>query len=311
MQEPLPEQPDPPNLLPGEPLPSSPGRNIFWGTQGLRAGWRLLLFLILAFLISGALNRLLRIWVPVGRQSTYSPEILGLRELLVLIAVLAAAWIMSRLERRPLAVYGLPARAAFGKPFWLGALWGLVAVSMLMGWIWAGHGFSFGALVLHGFRLGYYAVAWWLLFLVVGLFEEFSIRGYPQFTLTTGMGFWPAAVLTSAFFGAIHLGNPGEGWPGALSAGLIGLFLAFTLRRTGNLWFAVGFHQFFDYGETFLYSVPDSGLRAQGTLLSSTFHGPRWLTGGSIGPEGSVFVFVLIALLFAAFHFAYPAKRIS
>ncbi len=290
---------------------SSPGRNIFWGTQGLRAGWRLLLFVVLAFLISGSLNRLLRHWVHGGRQATYGPEILGLGELMGLVAVLAAAWIMSRIESRPLGVYGLPARSAFGKRFWVGALWGMMAVSMLMGWIWAGHGFSFGDLVLHGFRLGYYGVAWWLMFLVVGLLEEFSVRGYPQFTLATGMGFWPAAVLTSAFFGAIHLGNPGEGWPGALSAGLIGLFLVFTLRRTGDLWFAVGFHQVFDYGETFLYSVPNSGLRAQGTLLSSSFHGPRWLTGGTIGPEGSVFVFVLIALLFAAFHFAYPARRIS
>ncbi len=313
MQEPLPEplEPQPPNLLAGEAPHSSPGHRIFWGPQGLRSGWRLLLFVVLAFLISGGLNRLIRLWLQGERPSTFGPEMLGVGELAGLVAVLAAAWIMGRIERRPLGIYGLPARWAFGKRFWAGAIWGLVAVSMLMGWIWAGHGFSLGTLVLHGFRLGYYAVAWWLLFLVVGLFEEFTARGYPQFTLTTGIGFWPAAALTSAFFGAIHLTNPGEGWVGALSAALIGLFLAFTLRRTGDLWFAVGFHQFFDYGETFLYSVPNSGLRARGTLLSSSFHGPNWLTGGTIGPEGSVFVFVLIGLLFAAFHFAYPAKCIS
>jgi len=32
-----------------------------------------------------------------------------------------------------------------------------------------------------------------------------------------------------------------------------------------------------------------------------------WLTGGSVGPEGSLLVFVVIAILFAAFHVLHPA----
>src|SRR5208283_2798560 len=90
-------------------------------------------------------------------------------------------------------------------------------------------------------------------------YEEFLFRGYVQFTLGLGIGFWPAAVLLSAGFGYVHLSNGGENWIGAASVATIGLLFAFTLRRSGNLWYAVGLHASFDWGETFLYSVPNSG----------------------------------------------------
>jgi membrane protease YdiL (CAAX protease family) len=90
---------------------------------------------------------------------------------------------------------------------------------------------------------------------------------------------------------------------------LFGLFACFTLRRTGNLWFAIGLHAAADYAETFLYSVPDSGMLAQGHLLNSSFHGPRWLTGGSIGPEGSIFDFLLFLISFVVFSWFYPGGK--
>lgn len=171
------------------------------------------------------------------------------------------------------------------------------------------HGFSFGYLVLPSYRIPYDAFLWALVFIAVGLSEEFTFRGYALYTVTHGLGFWPAALVLSAAFGAVHLGNPGEDWAGALAAGLIGLFFCFTVRRTGTLWFAIGLHAMWDYAESFLYSVPNSALVAKGHLLHSSFHGPRWLTGGSVGPEGSIFVFAVIGILFLVFHLAYPEAR--
>jgi membrane protease YdiL (CAAX protease family) len=110
-------------------------------------------------------------------------------------------------------------------------------------------------------------------------------------------------------FGAIHLGNPGEGIVGGLSVVTIALFFCLTLRRTGNLWFAIGLHCSFDWGETFLYSVPNSGTTTAGALSHASLHGARWITGGTIGPEGSVFCFLMIALAFLAFDKLYPAKH--
>ena len=39
------------------------------------------------------------------------------------------------------------------------------------------------------------------MFLMVAVFEESTLRGYLQFTLTRGMGFWWGALLLSLLFG--------------------------------------------------------------------------------------------------------------
>jgi hypothetical protein len=106
-------------------------------------------------------------------------------------------------------------------------------------------------------------------------------------------------------FAILHRDNPGETLAGLAGAGLIGLFFCLTLRRTGTLWFAVGFHAAWDWGESYFYSVPDSGTVAPGHLLKTSLHGPGWFTGGSAGPEGSVLLFILMALIWVGFDRAY------
>src|SRR5689334_24766689 len=41
-----------------------------------------------------------------------------------------------------------------------------------------------------------------------------------------------------------------------------------------------GFHFMWDYSESFLYGVPDSGLVQPEHLLSTHLSGPTWITGG-------------------------------
>jgi len=189
--------------------------------------------------------------------------------------------------------------------FWTGLCWGFAAISLLIGALYGLHGFAFGHVVLHGYRLMRFVAFWAIFFLVVGLFEEFLFRGYAQFTLSRGVGFWPAAIALSSVFGLVHRGNTGEHWKGLLAAALIGFFFCLTLRRTGTLWFAVGFHAAWDWGETFFYSVPDSGMPARGHLLSSSPQGQDWLSGGSVGPEGSVLCFLVIGLVWVIFDRTY------
>ena len=124
-----------------------------------------------------------------------------------------------------------------------------------------------------------------------------------------GIGFWPAAVSLSVAFGAMHLGNPGEGLVGAASVAVTGLVFALALRRTGNLWLAVGWHAGFDFGETFLFSVPDSGVLYDQHLSNAVLRGHDWLTGGSIGPEGSVFSFLTMGASALLIHWLFPAKK--
>ena len=294
-------------VVPPAPQPSFV-EMVFLGPDGLRAGWRFLIYF--AAFIGLAY---------VFRKATHPfvPHVKGLPPLWLFLlgeceqfaAAVIPALVLCRFEKRPFGDYGLPRQGAFGKNFWVGALWGIVAITLLLLSLRGVGVFYFGGVVLHGLAVAKYAAFWAVLFLMVGFFEEFLTRGYTQFTLAKGIGFWPAALLLSTAFGAVHLGNQGEAVIGALGAGVIGLFFCLTLRRTGNLWFAIGMHASWDWGETFFYSVPDSGMVAPGHLMNPSFHGSRWLTGGTVGPEGSVLLFVLIAAMWVLFDRLYPAKR--
>jgi membrane protease YdiL (CAAX protease family) len=244
---------------------------------------------------------------PQVTQSNPTPSGLLVQEGIGMIAALLAAFVLGLLEGRPFGVYGLPRAEAFGARFWQGLVWGLAMITTMTLLIGAFGGYSFGGRALAGASAWGYAVLWGLVFLCVGFFEEFLFRGYTQYTLASGMGFWPAATVLSAVFGAFHRGNTGEDAVGSLSIFVISMFFCLTLRRTGNLWFAVGVHASFDWGETFLFSVPNSGIVAPGHLLNSSFHGPAWLTGGTVGPEGSVMAFVVMAAAAAIFSRMYPA----
>lgn len=272
-------------------------RVLFFGPDGLRPGWGFLFYVVTFFLLQRVATELAYVH-DFGDSGLWS---MLLEELGNLIAAVVPALILVRIESRPWSSYGLPVPRAFGRRFFGGTVWGFLSITVLMLSLAALHVFSLGTLALHGFRLLRFSLFWAVMFLFVGVFEEFLLRGYSQFTLARGIGFWPAAVVLSGLFGLSHLRNGGEHWPGLLAAAFIGFFFCFTLRRTGNLWFAVGFHAAWDWGETFFYSVPDSGMVAPGHLLKSSLHGPDWLSGGSVGPEGSVLCFVVVGLAWIAF----------
>jgi len=282
---------------------------IFWNERELRAGWRLLgyLILFLSFAIAGSRLTVILNLPQVSRTNIGALGLL-VQEAVMMIAALAAAAILGVLEGRPFGIYGLPGASAFRARFWQGTLWGVAMITGTILLIRLLGGFSFGELALRGPALWRYAALWGLVFLCVGFLEEFLFRGYTQFTLASGIGFWPAATVLSAAFGAFHLVNNGEHVTGALSVFVIAMFFCLTLRRTGNLWFAVGLHASFDWGETFLFSVPNSGIVMSGHLLNSSFHGPAWLTGGTVGPEGSVMAFVVVGLAAVIFSRVFPAR---
>jgi membrane protease YdiL (CAAX protease family) len=296
---------------PPVPAPTPTGwRSIFLRADGLRAGWRLAIFFLIFFpLVIMAFLAAKAVRAPFPTSTiVVTPATVLTQEIVTLLATLGATIAMSLIERRPFGSYGLPLRQAFGGEFWRGALWGLAAMTGVILVMAAAGGFSFGGFALHGERLVWEAFLWAMAFLSVGLWEEFFFRGYALATLADGIGFWPAASIVSALFGAVHLNNGAEGWTGVPEIFLISMFFCVTLRRTGSLWFAVGMHAAWDFAETFIFSAPDSGTLAPGTLIHSTFHGPLWLTGGIVGPEASVvgvLAVVLALLLFARF---YPAR---
>ena len=271
---------------------ANPGRlrRLFFGPAGIRAGWRFLIFVAIilalrqgkALLVAKVLNGL-------------DQDSLSVINLLLAIGILfLATGIMGKFEGRKFADYGLPWRQTLGRQFWLGTLFGFTTITALLFAMRMVGVFSFGERALYGGAIWTFAGLYGLFYVVGALWEEFLCRGYALFTLSTGIGFWPSAILSSACFGSLHYFNPGETAFGAFSAGLFGLLFCLLLRRTGNLWMPIGFHAAYNWGECFLYGAPDSGSRAPEHFLNSSFSGPVWLTGGSVGPEGSLLCILLV-----------------
>jgi uncharacterized protein len=285
-----------PNEGVGESAPASPARmNAFFGPKGLRAGWRILIFLGLTVGIGAALSIPLKV-IPGAKaylaaiadhqkHGIITPLDALLSEGLAVLAVLGAAAIMTLIEKRSFADYALPWNQAFGKRFWQGFVLGFAMLSVL--------------LVRFGFE-------WAIVFFLVAVFEDFTFRGYLQSALGDGIGFWPAALVLAVVFGGIHYSNTNEAIFGCVMAGSFGLLEAFALSRVGSLWLLFGMHLSWDWAETFFYGTPDSGAVGLGHLFNSSFHGPQWLTGGTVGPEGSWLVLGVLLLWALAIHFLFP-----
>jgi membrane protease YdiL (CAAX protease family) len=294
------------------PVKSSSTRRIFFGPNGLRVVWRLLIF---AALFGGlfAGTTLIRFGGIQGvrdaprklAQTIHTPPFMSKSEAIAFLLLCVATLIMGKIEGRKFSEYGLSLRQALRKDFWVGSLIGFLAISGTLFMMFLFHGFRITGLALHGAAIVPSVVEWGITFLLVGLCEEFMDRGYLQYTLATGIGFWPAAFVTSGLFAAGHIFNANETRIGLAAVVLFGLLLCLFLRRTGNLWIAVGFHMGYDWGQTFFYGVPDSGIAPYHNLLNSALSGPRWLTGGIVGPEASILTpiaLLVVALVFGRFY---------
>jgi len=88
--------------------------------------------------------------------------------------------------------------------FWQGAVRGFAASLLMIVLLRLLGAASFEGAALHKQAFLQSALLWAAAFLLLGFAEEFAYRGYSQTALMDGMGFWPAAVLLSAIFGAVH-----------------------------------------------------------------------------------------------------------
>ncbi len=299
----------------------------FFGPDGLRAGWSILTFIVLFFLLLRAAVflahqiHLLPKLAPGAARLDPAPLSTIISEAIPFLIVALVSWIMSRIERRPVGVYGLGGRRKL--PLFLaGALWGAIFLSFLVLILWKTGFLIIDARLLFGSDLLRYTLAWFIGFLVVGLLEEYLTRGYLQYTLTRGLagfyrwalktshnttlGFWSAALIFSILFGLGHGNNPGESPIGLFAAGLAAMVFCLSLWRTGSLWWAVGFHTAWDWAQSFLYGVADSGTMVKFHLLATHPVGKPILSGGSTGPEGSIFVLPILLLVSLVIIYTLP-----
>jgi len=90
---------------------------------------------------------------------------------------------------------------------------------------------------------------------------------------------------------------------------LLGLALCYSVRRTGALWFAIGFHAAFDFFALSFYGSPNTGnngLPLEHHILDTHIAGPAWLTGGPQGLEASWLVPPLVLGMCLLLRRLYP-----
>lgn len=287
---------------------------IFVGRDGLRAVWSILIFIAIFAAFVAAAVFIGRILHP-GPQRTKLVSELPLKfayvtESQFVLATLLATWIMSKIERRGRS-YGYGGAHRLRK-FLAGMGCGVVLISLLVFVLWKGGLLVIERRLIFGSDVFRYGALWLLAFCLVGIFEESLMRGFLLYTLTRGLtsfyqsafktrhsaalGFWTSAVILSLIFFLGHTSNPGESPVGLLSVFLAGMFFCFSIWRTGSLWWAIGMHAAWDWGQSFLFGVADSGLMAQHHLLATYPQGRPILSGGATGPEGSIFIVGVLAL---------------
>jgi uncharacterized protein len=140
---------------------------------------------------------------------------------------------------------------------------------------------------------------WSMLALAVfsGVFEEIVFRGIVFRQLEAWLGSWIALALSSALFGALHIGNPGATWFSSLAIAVeAGILLGAAYMVTRRLWLAIGIHAAWNFTQGWVFSVPVSGGDAPLGLLITRRIGPDWLTGGDFGLEASVVAMVVATL---------------
>jgi len=321
--------PEQPSITPPTPEPNQTFvlRNLFVGDEGIRAFWSILLFLLVFAVLVGAATFVAHKIHPRRELPNVNAE-LSLRFALINEGMLAALtllaiWIMSKIERRGRS-YGYGGANKL-KLFVSGLAWGIVLISLLVLSLWMGGFLVFDRRLLFGADILRYGFLWLIGFCLVGVFEESLTRGFVLYTATRGLaglyqlgsktphstplGFWTAAVILSAIFCLGHTANPGESPVGLLSVFLAGMFFCLSIWRTGSLWWAIGMHATWDWGQSFLFGVADSGLMTQHRLFATHPQGSALLSGGTTGPEGSILIVAVLAVGSLAILFTLPRGR--
>jgi uncharacterized protein len=333
---PLATWPEPP------PTPAHQPNKFFFGRFGLRAGYGIAIFLVVFAILTvlggifgvastGHLKEVISAQAQAKAHPglpkpklniPFAPLLVIVDDGITFLGLVGLCWFFSKGERRPLRSYGIGSYR-FSDVFG-GAFWGLAMLSALIFVLHAGHLLVFDGRALHGPAIILYGLKWLFAFLLVGFSEEYSFRGYLQFTLMRGVwglaerisaantrviAFWIAGVIMSLIFALAHTGNGGETFFGLVQVFLAGIAFVYALWRTGSLWWGIGFHMTWDWAQSFLFGVADSGNISVGRLFITHPTGKDILSGGPDGPEGSVFASIALLLTIVIIHFVRKGEQ--
>jgi membrane protease YdiL (CAAX protease family) len=256
--------------------------------------WRALLYLLLLLLASvlvfGALGVLFFFLGGTRLRNTSAPGSAEVARVNALTygaaavgALLATLVMRVGIERRPFRTLGFQWDARAPVEIGAGLALGLALQTAVVGVAWV---CGWAKLRLSAAPLAA-AEGGLLLFLPAALVEELTMRGYLLPTLAEAWGSRVALIVTSVFFGALHLLNPGASlwaFAGTVAAGVL---LGLAYLRTGRLWLPWALHAAWNWTEGSLWGLPVSGVPVP-AVFETDLRGPALWTGGEFGPEAGL-----------------------
>jgi uncharacterized protein len=204
-------------------IPQRGLRWVFLGSEGLRSGWLVLVFLFVAVLAGMAVSGIFfKLHLVSQKQAQFTAGAAIFQELIMLLGILAGAAVVALIQRRSILDFYLrgPRRVPH---FFNGLAIGFLALSLLVGVLVSGGWLHFGPIALSGAAVFRFAALWACAFLLVGCAEEGLFRCVLLSTLTRGLNFWWAlgtiAVLCASVAALVKV----NGIWGVLVIALLGL----------------------------------------------------------------------------------------
>jgi len=271
----------------------SPVKGLFFNTSEnrLRAGWRIVIFIVFFILMSRILSTIgLTI---TGDLDKTGPAYWVLRGIVVIVAGTLVVWIIRRyIDKKTFISLGLkldnPAVKDFFAGFVIsGVMIGTIFIifivsglSEIQDIIWNSPGISaVSDLLLWFFGIG----------LAVGWSEELAFRGYLLQNMKDGMGLFWAVLISCILYSLLHLSNPNSTILSGVLIAIFGYLRIFGWLRTGQLWLSMGMHAGWDFLQGPILGFTVSGMNTE-SFIKQSFSGADWITGGSFGPEAGVVV---------------------
>jgi CAAX protease family protein len=277
----------------------------------LKAGWRILIFLIIFWMISS----LIFVIKPLFGEITKREFLENYSLIIILILAIAASTAIPLarkfLDKKSFVSLGLKMnRKAFQDVFF----------GFLLSGLMAGLFFSlmiiFGLVEFNGFNIGDAAtsegqpfdfvkfmkvfsigslVILFIEHILVGYWEELVFRGYLFQNMIDGIGLKISIVISCLIYGLIHYMNPNAGVLSSLIIVLFGYLRIYGYLSTKMLWLSIGMHIGWNFFQGPIFGFGASGHQTA-TLIDQTSTSQDWLSGGAFGPEGSIFIIPIIFL---------------
>lgn len=227
-----------------------------------------------------------------------------LQEIITIILPILA-WKIT--TKRKLSDMGFTPLKSDYKELIAGLIFGIVSISIV-----------FGAIVLSGQG----EIATWkphftvsqllylLMFILVGFAEELLSRGYIMSVLRQTKSIAAIMIIPSVIFALLHSTNSGIGIIPYINLTLVGILFSYMYLKSGNIWMPIGYHITWNYFQGNVFGFKVSGTEVEG-MLSTTYTKDSFLNGGAFGPEGGLFVTVILLIGFVAVNRYYKDRKFN